>query len=405
MKNIVWIQIDSLRPEFLRLDANHGPQLFLDKLVSSGMTYTNCIAAAPYTLASEVSMFTGFYPHLHGVDGWFCTSPSHMKRGIVTFTDVLRSAGYQTMCIYESAKRAYVPPFSFDEYHMLTPGQAWPMTRLRRLKNPRFIFAQFAGVHDDCIQQQGRYTRTEYRRSVERVSDQVERFYNQIGADSDITVVASDHGVRCIDEPEGNHRENVTGQYLTDKTIKVFFSIIDSTPGFKAKIDATMVRGIDVAPTVLNIAGLPSMGAQGTSVLQGDAAPFAISQTGGMHTSPWRPDTWCVRTEHWKFVYTRKKESNQQELYDLRKDPYEINNVLNANPKVAAKLSSVLQAEVFNQTTPQEIYERNGADSAHILSSRRYPLRVRLNVCRKNLLYRFVERTRKRAVIAYAKWF
>ncbi|MDC1436501.1 sulfatase-like hydrolase/transferase [Gammaproteobacteria bacterium] len=420
-KNIIWFQIDSLRPEFLNYDNDaNTKKIFLDELVRKGDFFTNCIASAPYTIASEVSIFTGLYPHVHGVDGWFKTSPESIKSNVITFTDVLKAEDYYTTCIYESAVRAYVPPYSFDEYHMLEPGIDFPLEKFGKHLSPKFLFCQFSGIHDDCIRLKGNYTKAEYRKSVEKVSDQIESIYNKYCSESDIIVIASDHGVRCIDEPEGDHQEYVTGRYLTDKTIKACFSIhAGNNTNNPAKHDE-LVRTIDIAPTILDFAELKPLCAQGISLknLFGKKSTFdkinlpeyVISQTGGMLTSPWKPDTWCVRTETWKYIFTKVRSkgavSFKKELYYMPDDEFELNNVYKFNVDIAKAMHNILKKEIFKSNISiEQLYAKNNIDYSSILKSRTYPIRLRIKITLKNILYKHFSRTKVRLNLILKKYY
>jgi arylsulfatase A-like enzyme len=402
-----------LRPEFLDISNNLGDsKTFLDKLVSKGDFFSNCISSAPYTIASEVSIFTGLYPHIHGVDGWFKTSPGSLKKNTITFTDILKNEGYYSTCIYESAVRSYVPPYGFDEYHMLEPGIKFPLDKFINCRTSKFLFCQFSGIHDDCIRLNGNYTKAEYKKSLNKISETIENLHATLCKDSDIIIVGSDHGVRCIDEPEGDHREDVTGTYLTDKTIKACFSIQTKESARSFTVHNNLARTIDITPTILDFASLKPLRSQGVSLkaLTGNEAnsqdinlpKYAISQTGGMLTSPWKPDTWSVRTKDWKYVITKmhskEGEHNKKELYDLVNDEFEVNNIYDPNSKIVDELKAILDKEVFNNKQLKNInfYKEHMDEYEFILQTRTFPFFLRIKVFYKNFLYRNISRFKLR---------
>jgi arylsulfatase A-like enzyme len=418
-RNIIWFQVDSLRPEFLDTSTNESDnKTFLDKLVSKGDFFSNCISAAPYTIASEISIFTGLYPHVHGVDGWFKTSPESIKKNIITFTDILKDEGYYSTCIYESAVRAYVPPYSFDEYHMLEPGIRFPLDKFGNCKTNKFLFCQFSGIHDDCIRLKGKYTKGDYRKSLEKISEKIEILYNSLCGESDIIIIASDHGVRCVDELEGDHRENVTGRYLTDKTIKACFSILTKESLEKFTIHDDLVRTLDIVPTILDLANLKPLRAQGVSlksIICDEQVPnkipipkHVISQTGGMLTSPWVPDTWSVRTKDWKYVLTKLEskegKSFKKELYNLVEDEFEVNNLYGIDNGIAKELQTILDVEVFDYKVDiLDFYKDNLEEHRQILKSRTYPLVLKMKITYKNFLYRNISRSKLRVKLFLKK--
>ncbi|NLF31373.1 MAG: sulfatase-like hydrolase/transferase [Planctomycetes bacterium] len=109
-----------------------------------------------------------------------------------------------------------------------------------------------------------------------------------------------------------------------------------------------MVLNIDLAPTLLDLAGVsPAPVMQGMS-----AAPLLAGKTAGWRTSflyeYWRdltpvvPRMVCVRTDRWK--YTRYPDIDQHELYDLQADPHEMTNLADA-PGHAGRVAE-LRAEL-----------------------------------------------------------
>jgi len=103
------------------------------------------------------------------------------------------------------------------------------------------------------------------------------------------------------------------------------------------------VLNIDVAPTLLEVAGAPPAPAmQGRSML-----PLLQGRSGGWRRSflaeyfhepqfPRVPSWQAVRTDRWKYIrYTELKDMD--ELYDLKADPYEMRNLV-ADPKAAGAL-------------------------------------------------------------------
>ena len=114
------------------------------------------------------------------------------------------------------------------------------------------------------------------------------------------------------------------------------------------KIDA-MVLNIDLAPTLLELGGakIPKE-VQGQSFLplfQGekakwrDSALFEYFKDGNNRTPTWQ----AVRTERWKYIQY-KDLSDMDELYDLKKDPFEMKNL--ASDSSATKMLKEMKAEL-----------------------------------------------------------
>ncbi|MFO7973347.1 MAG: sulfatase-like hydrolase/transferase [Candidatus Hydrogenedentota bacterium] len=109
-----------------------------------------------------------------------------------------------------------------------------------------------------------------------------------------------------------------------------------------------MALNIDVAPTMLDMAGVPvpetMQGRPLTEVLTGKAAPewreaflYAYYQEGWL---PGLPTMFGVRTKRWKYIHYPEVEDDIDELYDLETDPYELDNLVN-DPQHQEKLAEM----------------------------------------------------------------
>ena len=149
-------------------------------------------------------------------------------------------------------------------------------------------------------------------------------------ADNTIVIFMSDHG-----EMLGDHGMYLKGPYFYDCLTRVPLMI--RWPGhFKGgtKIDS-MVELVDIAPTLLEAAGIPvPSGMQGRSLMplltgtateHRDSVYMEYLDANATFTIP--PMLTCVRTATTKLVVCDKPDSG--ELYDLEKDPGEINNLWN----------------------------------------------------------------------------
>ncbi len=111
-----------------------------------------------------------------------------------------------------------------------------------------------------------------------------------------------------------------------------------------------MVLNIDIAPTALELGGVPiAASIQGRSLVplfKNPKAPWRESflaeyflERGFPRTPTWQ----AVRTERWKYIHYPDLEG-MDELYDLKSDPYELKNVI--NKKSAQSTLKQLQDEL-----------------------------------------------------------
>jgi arylsulfatase A-like enzyme len=146
--------------------------------------------------------------------------------------------------------------------------------------------------------------------------------------DNTVVIFMSDHG-----EMLGDHGLLLKGPHFYDEAVRV--PLVIRWPGhFQAGLRATgLVELIDLAPTLLDCAGLPpEPRIQGRSlkpVLTGDADPANIRENVySEYLNAWtHPEAYAtmIRTRDDKIVVYHGLE--QGELYDLENDPDEFENL------------------------------------------------------------------------------
>ena len=97
--NIILISIDTLRADHLSLYGyQHDTSPTLDKLAENSIVFENCIAQAPWTLPSHMSMLTGLYLSNHGV----VNDTLSLSDKTLTLADILHDTGYTTAAFTDS---------------------------------------------------------------------------------------------------------------------------------------------------------------------------------------------------------------------------------------------------------------------------------------------------------------
>jgi arylsulfatase A-like enzyme len=158
--------------------------------------------------------------------------------------------------------------------------------------------------------------------------------------DNTIVIFMSDHG-----EMLGDHGIYLKGPYFYEEAVHV--PLIIAGPGFrKGKRASGLVELVDIAPTLLEAAGLPpEPGMQGQSFLAAlksdtDAGrPDIYSEY--YNAMPWHPkdvnpQTTMIRTDRYKLALSHS--DSDAELYDLDADPHEMTNRWNDPALQSTKL-------------------------------------------------------------------
>jgi Tfp pilus assembly protein PilF len=182
-----------------------------------------------------------------------------------------------------------------------------------------------------------------------------------LGADRDtLVVIVGDHG-----EGLGQHDELFHCYFTYETTLHV--PLVFYCPGTVRSgltVDS-LVRTIDVAPTILDLVGAPPLdGAQGVSLaslISGDARDlqlpaYAESIEGYLHfrLSPMR----VFRSGPWKYVL-----APEPELFHLDDDPGEEHNLIAQQPEMASDMREQLHALITEAPPPP-----SGDDSMATLS-------------------------------------
>ena len=190
-----------------------------------------------------------------------------------------------------------------------------------------------------------------YEGEVAFVDAQVGRLLAALSArgESERTLVllTSDHG-----ESLGEHGERTHGVFVYDSTLRV--PLLLAGPGVSAGAALPVVaRGVDVLPTLLDLAGLPApAGLDGRSLrpaLEGrplaDAPAYAES-------------LFCARALGWAPLHAWRSATHklvlapQVELYDLGRDPAEAENLAAREAGRVAELRRPLEALLARAVAP-----------------------------------------------------
>jgi arylsulfatase A-like enzyme len=350
--NVVVYVSDALRADHVGCyGARFVDTRTIDELAAGGVRFDRAISAAPWTAPSMTSMVTGVYPHHHGYLHWDAT----LAPGIETLFDAFAAAGHE------------IGTFVFDRDYLfrdlpaanvlgtsesLDGAVAW----LRENRSRPFLLffhswathMPYAVLHSERTDWRAakreviegiradsasalEATREAYRQAVERQSEVLfasllEELESLGLRDETAVAFLSDHGEswgeRFQDKAEVQGVYHMHGATLADEIVQV--PLILSAPGrLDPGVVYSQVRSVDLAPTLVELAGLPALESDGTSLLplvtgpeEGDR-PAVIAGTDGGALSQLG-----VRLPPWKLVVD--VESGDEQAYRLDVDPREL---------------------------------------------------------------------------------
>ena len=357
---IILITVDTLRADRLESYGYAGtPNPAVNALAADGVRFEQVIAQSPLTLPSHCSILTGSFPYHTGVrdQAGFSLKPHHL-----TLAERLRSEGYGTAAFIGSSvlNAGTGLDQGFDLYWDL-PAQGPPerrggevMSRALKWLSSRVDGKFFAWIHlfdphspyDAPEPFKSRYRARPYDGEVAYVDsllgDLVRNLKRLRLYDGTLLVFTSDHG-----ESLGEHGESSHGMFLYDATVRIPLIVKPPASSWKGRVIREQVRGVDIAPTILQLAGLRvDDQIQGKGLLslirgrwnQPELAAYSETYYPYYHFR-WSP-LFSMRARGFKYI-----DAPKPELYDLEGDAGERRNIVGDRPSMAAYLQETLEGE------------------------------------------------------------
>lgn len=182
---------------------------------------------------------------------------------------------------------------------------------------------------------------------VREVDTYVEEFFRILESldvlEETVVIITSDHGDEFNEHGGLSHDDK-----LYSELIDIPLLIFDPARG-KGETSEVLVSNVDIPPTVLHLFGLkPEKRFQGQSLLPLESYPEkgcfgeALFHEAGKGEDINR-DIYFYREKDLKVIYRANLDG--WELYDLDKDPHELENIVKTSPE-AEKLKKILRARV-----------------------------------------------------------
>ncbi len=391
--NLLLITIDTLRADRLGVygnDAVETPEI--DRLAAEGVRFARALTSAPTTLPAHATILTGASPPRHGLRD---NAAGVLSPAAHTMAEAFRSAGYRTGAFVSAfvldARWGLSQGFDVYEGPPVAPGEA-PAGPSEAERNgaatiesalgwlegagdePWFAWIHLFDPHAPYAAPEpfgSRYAATPYDGEVAYSDALVARLrarLEELGAWSNTTVVlTSDHG-----ESLGEHGEPAHGFFLYEPTLRVPLIIrpagaVDAEPGSQAPprgiVVETTVALVDVFPTVAELWRLDSgndiEGRSLVSALQGesiDMVPVYSETLVPRLYFGWH-ELRAMSTDEEKFIAAPR-----EELYDIRRDPAEEDNLVDDRPERADDLRDALDEWVDNSESGAIGVDADAAD-------------------------------------------
>jgi len=371
MKNLLLISLDCLRADV----AYSGRISAVNRLIKQSTYFTNAISSAPLTPISHATLLTGLQPENHGIRHLF---REKINKNCVTIQQVFKEQGYKTGAIVScpGMHKWYGFGKGFEMYDDEIPKLADgsdPLktvdvklrgTALKRAEvvserainwldknknEPFFLFLHYFDAHWPYAAPKKFGGKNKYEEEVaysghylEKVFDYLEK--NNLTKDTTIIcfsdhgedlegLYANDKGGKKLGHPE----EFGHGCLLYEQTQNVVLTIKDSKLSKNKKIDK-QVRLVDVFPTILELFNFKyNKKLDGESLIQiiktKKIIPIAYSET-------FYSEEVDKKNSDFKGVYPKRSVrinnkykiifevgSDKIEIYDLEKDPNELNDL------------------------------------------------------------------------------
>jgi len=374
IRNVVLISIDTCRADRFGCYTSSllGATPNIDALAKEGAIFTRAQSTNALTLPSHSSMLTGTTPLQHRVHD---NNNFHLSPESNTLAEILGSHGLKTAAVVAAIVLDGATGLSqgFDSYddEMPNDGSPRPGWNLNERQgdaitqranawldanhNERFfLFLHYFDPHQAYLPPEpfkSRFLSDPYTGEVaftDACIGQVIKKLKSLGIyDDTLIIITSDHA-----ESFGEHNEYTHSFFAYQTTIGVPLVVRVPPLGSQSPDSSntvteisTPVSVIDIAPTILDLLGVPQPeGIEGTSLSSLLASPQTPGDNRYLYcesTFPTRYGCSAIRAlthGDWKYLH-----NTNPELYNLKDDAAETKNVLDDHPEIVARMERRLR--------------------------------------------------------------
>jgi arylsulfatase A-like enzyme len=363
-KGVILISIDTLRRDHVGAYGYTRPTTpHLDAMAREGLVFEDAVSTSSWTLPAHLSLLTSMDPGGHGG-----TDMKHaFNRRVPTLARLLRDAGFASQAVtshlYVSSVYGLDAGFDHLDFHQDRKAGDVAERAIDLLDRfgdrPFFLFLHFYDPHwhYDPPETMLRLFETSYsgrltglwqdfskrdRASlsasdlahllalydgeIRYVDEELGRLFDHVSRrgleKNTLVVVTSDHGEEFLDHGSWEHQKT-----LYEEVIRV--PLVVRGPGVRPRREPAQVSLLDVAPTILEWAGVPPPATlQGRSLLGSVSARPAYGET--EHTADGTRKVFLRAGQgSWKTILSLPRQGDspeREEWYDLAADPKETQN-------------------------------------------------------------------------------
>jgi len=357
-ENVLLITLDTTRADRIGCYGHKAAKTpALDAIAARGLLFDNAIAQVPLTLPSHCALMTGRQPREFGIR---VNNQAALGDAHPTLAFIFKQRGYQTA--------AFVASFVLDSRFGLDRGfdlyddeMSNASIRTRKLdwvrpanvvadraiawldahkKDPFFCWVHFFDPHDPYTPPNP-FPRT-YDGEIAFMDSQIHRLDDWLTRsglrEKTLLIITGDHG-----ESFGEHGEEGHGIFLYQTAIRVPMFVYHPRLTPRPARVAQVISVVDLFPTILDLMdlsrpeGLLSVSFAGAM----QTGKFPPGEAYSESEYVWRSYGWAQQRSlinaNWKFM-----SSAIPELYDLKIDPHEKNNVCAKRTEICNDLSKKL---------------------------------------------------------------
>jgi len=404
--NIIVIGIDTLRADHISSYGYFRTTTpYIDEFSHRSFVFKNAISASSWTLPSFMSIFTSTYPSDHGIKNVrmkneqgesVLVNLKQLNPGIITLAETLKQNNYQTAAFvgggslegkfgFDNGFDVYKETGNFTGFELSIPDS---LKWLSVQKNKKFFLfihgydvhgryltkknysgnftdKNYNGVYTGQREEEIRLANLSLEQGYVNLSEEDKEFWislydsklydadKRVGTflseieklgllDNTIIILLSDHGEELFERNRIDH-----GFSLYDELIHV--PLIIYVPHSKENnfIDG-QVRTIDVMPTIFELTDIKLNNSVQAQIKGQSLVPFmqgkfinldAFSETDYLYKVYKKS---LRKASSWKYIYPI--DTSENELYHLKKDPKERNNLIEEENR----LDYELEQELFN---------------------------------------------------------